>query len=117
MFGGTVSRMSQEGEFGKYKIKLLTKESKLFCGLNSELIVHMKHYDMVSNVHDKFKILGCTESCIAIIEYENEQMNEFIYGLQFHPEIDDIQSGLDLELGRVIFKNFLNICLNVKNKK
>lgn len=109
MFGGKVSKMTQGGEFGNYEIQLLTKESKLFYELGSKLIVHMRHYDMVSNIPSKFKILGHTESCIAIIEYENAETNEFIYGLQFHPEVDDNQFGF----GEIIFRNFLDICFNV----
>jgi len=119
MFGGKVSKMIQGGEFGKYEITLLTKESKLFYGLDTKLNVYMKHYDMVSDVHKKFKVLGSTESCIAIIEYENDETNEFIYGLQFHPEVIDNQLSSDLELGFIIFENFINICLcqKIKNEK
>lgn len=112
MFGGCVSAMTQ-GEFGKYDITLVNK-SRLFEHLDSTISVQMRHYDMVSNVHSKFKILSSTQSCVAAIEYENEDTNEFVYGLQFHPEIMD--NSDDHNIGYTIFKNFIDVC-HYSNKK
>lgn len=109
MYGGIVNKMDKE-EFGIYQVDLL-HNSKIFDNLTSPLTVCMQHYDQVLDIPNDIKILGHTKSCIAAIENVDESTHTFIYGVQFHPEIDNTGSG------KIILSNFMKICKQCLDSK
>lgn len=110
--GGLVKPMINGGEFEECDITLL-HQSNLFANLGNHIRVFMQHHDYVLNVPPHFKILAYTLNCIAALEYVNQTTNTFIYGVQFHPEIDDLSNGI----GNIIFENFINTCKILKNER
>jgi len=110
-------------EFGDYEIQLINS-SKLLCGLNNSNtttnFVHMRHHDHVINVPSFFTITAITKKCIAALEYCTD--DDFIYGVQFHPEAETLIEECNKDnndsnkLGKLIFSNFIEICNLVKMK-
>lgn len=98
-FGGMVEQ--GPGEFGETPFRVL-QESPLFSGLPPSFKVWMSHRDRVISLPDQFVSLGETPSCpIAAIADEKS----LFLGLQFHPEVEHTQYGLE------ILRNFLErIC-------
>lgn len=110
-YGGTVCKMNT-GEFGTYQVNLCAT-SKLFNNLNNSITVHMQHHDQVIDIPDTVKILGYTNNCIAAIEIVDQDNNIFIFGVQFHPEVNNNEDTLG-ENGKVIFSNFIELCKELK---
>jgi GMP synthase (glutamine-hydrolysing) len=107
--GGIVCKMN-EGEFGLYEIDLVC-ESEIFKNVQNPITVFMQHYDQVINLPQNIKVLAHTSSCVAALEIVDAEKNIFVYGTQFHPEVETLT-------GTTIFKNFIQICTDViKNDK
>lgn len=97
--GGNVSS-AQTKEYGKMKLKI--NPSKLFCNVEQNSTVWMSHSDSVNALPEGFGVIASTDSC-KIAAYENTTRN--IYGVQFHPEVNNS------EYGTQIIANFLfEIC-------
>ena len=90
---------TKKREYGKTKISVKTN-SPLFKGIKKKnFVVWMSHGDIVKKLPRGFKIIAESENKhIASIQKDN------IYAVQFHPEVDHTQYG------RMILKNFLDIC-------
>lgn len=96
-FGGEV-RGGDRGEYGRYRFRVLGR-SRLFEGLPKEFDVWMNHSEYVVSLPKNFLVTGRTEnSKIASFEMDN-----LIFGLQFHPEVKHTQYGLR------IIDNFIRI--------
>ena len=106
--GGEVST-SDIREFGHASISL-ANNSMLFEGvdLNKGLLdVWMSHGDKVTLLPKGFQIIASSKNC-SIAGFQN--INQKIYGLQFHPEVTHTNQG------KKILSNFLfNICDCSKN--
>ena len=105
IFGGKIKSSKKKREFGRatlYKknTSLLTKDF-----LNNKRSVWMSHEDAVVKLPKKFRLVASTkESKLTIIEnIENK-----IYGVQFHPEVTHTDKGKQL------FKNFLFLICKIK---
>jgi GMP synthase (glutamine-hydrolysing) len=96
-------------EFGHASISL-SNNSLLFKGVNlneSLLDVWMSHGDKVTNLPKGFEVISSSINC-SIAGFQN--INQNIYGLQFHPEVTHTNQG------EKILSNFLfNICDCSKN--
>ncbi|MGN1133992.1 MAG: glutamine-hydrolyzing GMP synthase, partial [Oscillospiraceae bacterium] len=91
-----------KSEYGKIKIHVSKKESKLFKGIPEESFVWMSHTDYISEVPEGYEITSHSDDC-PCASMENRQKN--IYAVQFHPEVTHS------EFGKEILKNFLyEIC-------
>jgi GMP synthase (glutamine-hydrolysing) len=106
--GGEVSTADIR-EFGHASISL-ANNSALFEGvdLNEGLLdVWMSHGDKVTVLPKGFQIIASSKNC-SIAGFQN--INQSIYGLQFHPEVTHTNQG------KKILSNFLfNICDCSKN--
>ncbi|MCE5295794.1 MAG: GMP synthase subunit A [Euryarchaeota archaeon] len=97
-FGGTMGPALRP-EYGKATLHV-EKDGDLFDGLPREFTVWESHNDEVKDLPDEFEILAHSENCrIEAIRHRTRP----IYGLQFHPEVENTEHGYD------IFKNFLKV--------
>jgi GMP synthase (glutamine-hydrolysing) len=99
MFNGTVVKKFVR-EDGQKTIRI-SKSSKLFHNMEDYQKVLLTHGDSVESLGDNFKITAMSGDLISGIEHTQFP----IYGVQFHPEVELTENGVQ------IFKNFLfNIC-------
>ena len=105
IFGGKIKSSKKKREFGR--ALLYKKNSSLLIKnfLNDKRSVWMSHQDAVVKLPKKFRLVASTkESKLTIIEnIENK-----IYGVQFHPEVTHTDKGKQL------FKNFLFLICKIK---
>ncbi len=98
---GGVVRNEDNKEFGKTSLTVI-RPRNILEGLNSEEIVWMSHGDQVESLPEGYEIYARTNNC-PIAAYGNVENK--IYGLQFHPEVVHTKSG------NIILSNFLfSIC-------
>ncbi len=92
---------SSAREYGKAELQL-TRDCKLFDGLDNILTVWMSHGDKVLSLPEGFIAVAETENTeYAAVQNEKRQ----IYGIQFHPEV------VHTPKGKEIIKNFCHgIC-------
>ena len=99
-FGGKVEP-SKIPEFGKIEIKIDKTDAPIFENLPDAFIVWESHNDEVTVLPKDFINLAHSENCnIQAMMHKNKPF----YGLQFHPEVEHTEYGVD------IFKNFVKIC-------
>lgn len=97
---GTVSP-SDKREYGHAKLKVLSKETRLFKELPDELDVWMSHGDHVTALPSGFAQTATTGDVVTAIE--NSSRN--VYAVQFHPEVTHSP------MGREVLRNFIfDIC-------
>lgn len=98
--GGKVSKASTR-EYGKTLVDI-NNDSLLFKGLDNNITTWMSHTDFIEKTPSDFNIVGSTPLC-PVAAMEN--VEDKLYGVQFHPEVEHTQYG------RKILKNFLyEIC-------
>lgn len=104
-FGGDVTRLN--GIERDLQLVNFTQDSPLIDNLNKQELFHMEHYDVVTKLPEEFESLGHTDkSPYAIIKHKEKD----IYGVQFHPEVNDRPNG------KILIKNFIeNVCKVEKN--
>lgn len=98
-FGGDAAP-AKVPEFGK---SLLTvhEADVLFDGLPPTFEVWESHNDEVSVLPEGFVALASSTNCAVQAMRSRDRP---LFGLQFHPEVEDTQHGYD------IFRNFLKTC-------
>lgn len=89
--GGTVSPAPTR-EFGKTPVSFDTT-CALFHGLPEHSIVWMSHNDFVQTLPPGFISVAQTEDCPVAAMANPERR---LYGMQFHPEVNHTQNGLDM---------------------
>ncbi len=94
--GGTV-RKGRAGEYGPAWLRI-RERSGLFDGLPDRLDVWMSHGDSVEVLPPGFRVLADTPNCPSAAIGCPERK---IYGVQFHPEVNNTPRGAD------ILRNFL----------
>ena len=93
-------------EFGKTEI-YLDKENEIFKNVPKNFFAWESHNDEIKKLPEDFIALAHSENTkIQAIKHDSKP----IYGLQFHPEVEHTQYGLD------IFKNFLEIVTEYSKK-
>lgn len=99
-FGGKVERSSKR-EYGRAEVEV-AENSRLFKNTPSSQIVWMSHSDKILEVPESFKTEATNPSTpVAAMSNEAKQL----YGVQFHPEVNNSEYGNDL------LKNFVfDIC-------
>ena len=99
--GGKVTSSSSR-EYGPAEI-LITEAAGMFEGEKSgvESRVWMSHGDEVIHLPEGFQVLGSTSDCLNAAVGD---IKKNIYGLQYHPEVNDT------ERGDVYLKNFIRLC-------
>lgn len=88
--GGNVGNTSRR-EDGPENITL-DAGSSLFSGLSTDQRVVMSHGDSVTHVPEGFKITAQSGELIAAMSHESKKL----YGVQFHPEVDDTKQGAQM---------------------
>lgn len=92
---------AEKREYGTTEV-LIDNKSVLFKGFNSKNNFLMSHTDFVESVPDGFKNIGSTPSC-SNAAMENTEKK--LYGIQFHPEVNNSENGT------LLIKNFLfDVC-------
>jgi len=105
-YGGSAGP-AETPEFGKMEIAV-NKNSPLFRGLPKNFVVWESHNDEVKILPKEFEIFASSKTCkIQAIQHKKKP----IFGLQFHPEVEDTQFGAE------IFSNFVAICRKFKKAK
>ncbi len=100
LFGGKVVQ-SDNREYGKAELNI-SKESRILENVNSGSIVWMSHGDIITEAPENFNVIASTLDT-PIAAFENIEEN--VFGLQFHPEVHHTQDGSK------IIENFLfDIC-------
>ncbi|MGM0405005.1 MAG: GMP synthase subunit A [Thermoplasmatota archaeon] len=98
-YGGEAGA-TESPEYGKTDIKVLDQDD-LFIDIPSEFVAWESHNDEIKELGPKLIHLATSESCkYQAFKHEDKK----IYGLQFHPEVDHTEYGVD------IFKNFIKVC-------
>ncbi|MEN1761631.1 glutamine-hydrolyzing GMP synthase [Anoxynatronum sibiricum] len=95
-YGGSVNR-AEKREYGKVGLQFQGK-STIFEGLPEGLISWMSHTDFIDRAPEGFSITATTPDC-PVAAMEDPQRKA--YALQFHPEVEHTQQGID------IIRNFL----------
>jgi GMP synthase (glutamine-hydrolysing) len=104
LYGGKIHK-SKVREYGHTVISI-NKKSDLFTGLRNKLNVWMSHGDSIQSLPDFIKVTsGSKNKTLSSFEYKKDN----IYGLQFHPEVNHTESGIQ------IVKNFLFRICKVRN--
>jgi GMP synthase (glutamine-hydrolysing) len=97
-FGGSTGP-ADSPEFGRVDLNV-HKQDGLFLDLPETFTVWASHNDEAKTVAEGFIVTASSSSCpVEAIESKNRPL----YGLQFHPEVENTEHGMD------IFKNFLRI--------
>lgn len=100
LLGGRVVEGGR-GEFGRVRLKIL-RDHPLVKDVPKINVVWMSHRDVVVKVPDGFISIGSTDNSPTAIMVNDRSR---IYGVQFHPEVDHTEYGLQ------ILRNFLfDIC-------
>ena len=97
-FGGKIEP-SKESEYGKATIRV-DINSLLFDGLSNEEEVFMSHGDKVKALPEGFVRIGESKSC-EYAAMENADLK--IYGVQFHPEVENTTHGKEI-INNFVFK-------------
>lgn len=98
-FGGKVEP-AVVPEFGRVEL-IIDKFHPIFKDIPKRSIVWSSHNDEVTKVPDDFVVLAHSQSCkVQAITHKKKK----IFGLQFHPEVEHTEYGLQ------IFRNFVEIC-------
>ena len=104
-FNGVIKE-STSREYGKAVLEI-TKDVKIFEGVNKSIEAWMSHGDSVTKSPENFSIIASTnQEGLSAIKSDNKE----IYGIQFHPEVTHT-----LDEGKIIY-NFVNgICKSSSN--
>ena len=99
-FNGIIKE-STSREYGKAVLEI-TKDVKIFKGVNKSIEAWMSHGDSVIKAPENFTIIASTnKKGLSAIKSNNKE----IYGIQFHPEVTHT-----LDKGKIIFNFVNNIC-------
>ena len=98
--GGKVAKANKR-EYGTTDVKI-DNNSLLFKEFENTNRFLMSHTDFVEQLPNGFRNIGSTNSC-PNAAIENKEKN--IYGIQFHPEVNDSVNGT-----KVIHNFLFNIC-------
>lgn len=99
VFGGKAGP-SEVPEFGETRVYVDDRD-EIFRNLPESFIAWESHNDEVTELPDDFVILAHSDNCrVQAMKHKERE----IYGLQFHPEVENT------EYGREIFGNFVEIC-------
>ncbi len=98
-YGGKVGAASKP-EFGKAEITVI-ENSRILKGVPKKIIAWENHNDEVKELPKDFVNIASSETCkIQVFEHRSKP----IFGIQFHPEVNNTQYGKE------IFQNFIEIC-------
>ena len=101
-FEGRV-KLSQQREYGYTEI--IKEKSKIFSNIKAKQFnVWMSHGDKIEKIAEQFIVNAKSKNSIAGFEHNSKP----IYGLQYHPEVDHSEYGLE------VLRNFIDKIAKVK---
>ena len=92
-FGGSVVK-KEVREDGESDVEITDPKCTLFKGLSKSQIVLMTHGDSIERVANSFKCTAKSRDTCIIAAIVNEKSK--LYRVQFHPEVDLTQNGLQM---------------------
>ncbi len=98
-FGGEAGS-AESPEYGKITIDVVDKND-LFINTPDTFVVWESHNDEVKSLGNGLKLLATSKTCEV---QAFKHIDKKIYGLQFHPEVEHTEYGVD------IFRNFVKMC-------
>lgn len=98
-FGGGV-KSGKHPEFGKTIVNFID-HGGIFHNLPDKIIAWENHNDEIKNLTDDFVVAGSSETCKIQAFYHRTKP---IYGVQFHPEVNNTEFGTEM------FRNFVEEC-------
>jgi GMP synthase (glutamine-hydrolysing) len=98
-YGGKVGP-ARNPEFGKAEI-VIEETARILKGLPEKITAWENHNDEVKEIPKEFEILASSGTC-KIEAFEH--IKKPIFGIQFHPEVENTQYGKE------IFQNFIELC-------
>ncbi|OGH51604.1 MAG: hypothetical protein A3H17_02565 [Candidatus Levybacteria bacterium RIFCSPLOWO2_12_FULL_37_14] len=99
LLGGKV--VSGKKEYGPTILQMANGKWQMANKLPKQFTVWMSHGDGIVKLPKDFKVIGSSDS-VPFAFVENKKRK--IFGLQFHPEVEHTEHGLQ------ILKNFVDIC-------
>jgi GMP synthase (glutamine-hydrolysing) len=103
LYGGLIEK-SDKREYGRSRLQIKNEADALLQGVENDSDVWMSHSDTIKQLPDNFSISASTHN-IPVAAFESKEINNGLFGLQFHPEVYHSAEG------KKIIKNFLvNIC-------
>ena len=100
VLGGKV-QSAEKREYGVTKVKI-NSNSDLFSSFSSENNFLMSHTDFVSGLPSGFENIASTDHCPNAGIQNTEKK---LYGIQFHPEVNDSENGIK------VLRNFVyDVC-------
>ena len=96
--GGVIESSNSKSEYGKTNLNI--EKGKLFCDIPAKSVCWMSHTDYIKEVPEGFEIVANTDNCPCAAM---ENVEEKLYGVQFHPEVTHTEFGLKV-LSNFIFK-------------
>lgn len=105
VFGGKAGP-AELPEYGPVEV-FIDEKDEIFKGFGRSFRAWETHNDEVKELPKDFESLAHSEKCkVQAMRHENKP----IFGVQFHPEV------AQTEKGKVIFKNFVNVCREEKRR-
>lgn len=98
-FGGKAGG-AESPEYGKTTV-MVKDPDDIFIDIPKEFIAWESHNDEIQDLGDELVLLADSETC-PVQAFKHKEKK--IYGLQFHPEVDHTEYGVE------IFKNFIEVC-------
>ena len=99
VFGGD-AQPSEVPEFGETRV-FIDEHDAIFRGLPDSFTAWESHNDEVTRLPEGFVSLAHSENCGV---QAMKHMEKPLFGLQFHPEVNNTEHGKD------IFANFVEVC-------
>lgn len=97
--GGTVGK-AIHSEYGKKEITFNKNES-IFYNLPEKINAWENHNDEIKSISSDYIVCASSDTCKIQAFYHK---NKDIFGVQFHPEVNNTEYGNEL------FKNFIETC-------
>ncbi|QRF76364.1 GMP synthase [glutamine-hydrolyzing] subunit A [Thermoplasmatales archaeon] len=91
-------------EYGKTAVRFFNKGA-IFSQLPDQLIAWENHNDEIKSMNDDYVVCASSEGCKVQAFYHKTKP---IFGVQFHPEVNNTEHGED------IFRSFMSVCA-IKN--
>ncbi len=98
-FGGKVGR-AKVPEFGKAELSFFN-QGGIFKGIPDNTLAWENHNDEITELSNDFELCASSKSCKIQAFYHKTRP---IYGVQFHPEVENTQYG------KAMFENFIKVC-------
>lgn len=92
VLGGRVARADVR-EYGKTKVLVDKRSSRIFKDVSEETVCWMSHFDTIFEVAPGFEVTAHTADCPVAAA---ENIDEGLYAIQYHPEVMHTAEGMKM---------------------